>query len=310
MNLLITGGGGFQGSHLAESWAAQGHAVTVLNTPSSRAQALVCHFPPTIRVVWGSVTDPEVVRKVVAGQDVVAHLAAWASVDESTESPLPSWRVNAEGTAWVLEACRREGAALLHVSSCEVYGAGSGWAPQDERATLEPRSPYAAGKAAGDRLVAAYAHTYGLRALILRPCNVWGPRQRAGRFGAVIPTFVAAALRDRPLTVTGSGEQLREYLHVEDVLAGYDLALRQVEWLAPGEVFNLGSGDLIGIRQLAEWLVDHVGGRVAFAPGRPGEVAGFWLDSRKAQRTLGWAPRRRFWTALEAYVNEQREARG
>ena len=299
MRVLITGGLGFQGAHLAEYWARAGHRVTVLNTPTPRAVQMAGALDPTVRVdiVWGSVTDAEVVSKVVRGHDVVAHLAAWASVDASLNAPLSSLTVNAVGTLHVLEAVRATGARLLHASSCEVYGPPEAPFPQHEQSPLNPMSPYAASKAAADRLAYAYHHTYGVPVTIVRPCNVYGPRQRAGADGAVIPIFLAAARAGARLQVRGDGRQAREYLHVDDLLLGYDLVLHRGR---PGEAYNLGSGTVVPIWELALKIADAHRVGIDFVPARPGEVPTFLLDSSKAARELGWTPTVDFWKGLTA----------
>jgi len=299
MRLLLTGGLGFQGHALAEHWTAMGHAVTVLNTPSQRAQEMAGRLTPPRHVLWGSVTDPELMRKAVRGVDAVVHLAAWTSVDESFHHPRAVWEVNAQAAYTVLEAIRSEAPAVrvLWASSCEVYGY-TGAAAVDELAPLVPHSPYAAAKCAGERLAEAYAITYGLRLTILRPCNIFGPWQKTGRDGAVIPTFLAAARAGGALQLTGDGSQRREFLFIDDLVAAYALLLEADD--LPWRVFNVGSGESCSIRDIADFLSARydvpIVARADLA--RPGEVVTFHLNCDRL-RSLGWKPRTSFRMGLE-----------
>jgi len=325
--ILITGGLGFQGCHLTLAWAAQGREVTILNTPSLRARAAASRMREAnlhgVRVVYGSVNDPEIVEKVVPGHDAVVHLAAWASVDVSLDRPRPALMVNAVGTATLLDQilrCCDRGVRVLVASSCEVYGSAlhrltpSGKEertpePQDESTEMRPQSPYAASKVAADRLAYAYAVTYGMNLSILRPSNVYGPGQRAGADGAVIPTLTRAALTGEPLRLAGGGGQSREWLHVDDLVAAYTILLDCVAG-EPGEVFNLGSGETRTIREVAvrlSQLSPSTGSRLQDVLGRRADVTAFLLDSSRARKRLGWEPTVTFDVGLERYVEWARK---
>ncbi|MBI4236129.1 MAG: NAD-dependent epimerase/dehydratase family protein [Chloroflexi bacterium] len=307
MRILVTGGAGFQGSHLAEHWARAGHDVTILNTYSEQARRNIQGFAAHVTVVWGSVTDREVVQKTVREHEAVAHLAARISVDESITSPAEFLHVNVLGTQNVLEACRAAGARLLFASSCEVYGfTDSGSGPLREDAEMRPYSPYAASKAAADRLCFAHYKTYGQDVVILRPCNIFGARQKRGPGGAVIPTFVERALRGEPLLVFGTGEQRREYMHVQDLVRAYDMVLQRKD--LAGRAINVGTGEVLAIRDIARFIADRTGASVTFAPGRPGEVPGFKLDGSWARKELGFTPTVGFWEGLAQYIEAQRQS--
>lgn len=299
MKVLITGGGGFQGTHLASFWAQRKHTVSIFNTPTPRARANSERLS-TLGVVpiWGSVTETESVEKAVEGHDVVVHLAAWSSVDAGNDNPKAALHVNATGTYRVLEAVRRRGIRLVHASSCEVYGAADAYHDQDENAPMHPASPYAASKAAADRLCYAYHRTYGVNVTILRPSNVYGPGQRAGANGAVIPTFIDAVRSGKPMLIRGDGRQSREYLHIADLVRGYDAILRR-DNLA-GEVLNLGSGEVVSILDIARTIQAELGGLILHVDARPGDVTGFRLDSTRARRLIGWAPEIKFRDGVRA----------
>jgi dTDP-glucose 4,6-dehydratase len=301
MRILITGGAGFIGSHLADRWLAEGHRVTILNTLSDSAEANLRVIRPGASVVWGSITDQEVVTKTLRDHDVIVHLAARIHVDESIADPGSTWMANVLGAYNVLEAARRQGARVIYGSSCEVYGFSEAL-PIAEGAELRPHSPYAASKAAGDRLCYAYFKTYGLNVTVVRPSNVYGERQKKGVGGALIPTLVSRALAEKSLMVFGDGKQSREYLNVDDVVRAYDLILNR-ERLA-GEAINVGSGVTVSILEIAQFIAARTGVKIEHAPARPGEVPAFLLDSSKVKR-LGFSPQVSIWDGLDRYVQWQ-----
>ena len=298
MRVLITGGAGFQGSHLTERLLRAGHEVTVLSTLSPEAERNMARCMNDISIVWGSVTDAEIVDKTVRDQDAVVHMAARVNVDESIDSPVVFLTVNVLGTYNVLEAVRKVGTRLILASTCEVYGSSSP-SPLTERSDLRPHSPYAASKAGADRLCYAYHKTYGMDITIVRPCNIYGERQKSGRGGAVVSIFASLAAQGKPLTVFGTGEQRREYMHVSDVVSAYELMLDRGD--LKGEVVNVGSGEAVSIKEIAEFISAKTGVDVQYRPARPGEVPGFELDSSLA-RQLGFAPTVKFWDGLADYL--------
>ena len=298
MRILLTGGAGFQGSHLAQRWAATGHSVTILNTYSELAEQNLASFRSEVRIVWGSVTDAEIVKKTVRDHEVVVHLAGMINVDESIASPLRFLDVNIGGTMHVLEAARHSGARMIFASSCEVYGY-SGESPLDEQAELRPHSPYAASKAGADRMCFAYHRSYGVDVTVLRPCNIYGERQKAGPGGAVIPIFASLAARGKALTVFGSGDQRREYMHVSDLVEAYDLVLGRGD--LSGIVLNVGTGETPSVKEIASFVADKIGAPIAHEKPRSGEVPGFSLDSGRI-RGMGFSPRVKFWDGLNTYL--------
>lgn len=298
MRILITGGAGFQGSHLAERWVQAGHTITLLNTYSEEAERNVAHIAADVSIVWGSVTDREIVEKTVRGHDLVVHMAARINVDESIASPRSFVEVNIDGTMNVLEAVRGAGARLIYASSCEVYG-NTEELPVTEHADLSPHSPYAASKAAADRMCFAYYKSYGLDVTIVRPCNIYGERQKSGKGGAVIPIFASLAASDRPLTVFGDGSQRREYMHVDDLVSAYDMIARRRD--LAGVTLNVGTRETPSIREIAEFIGDKTGASIVYEPPRPGEVRGFSLDSSRLS-SLGFSPEIGFWDGLARYI--------
>lgn len=299
MRILITGGAGFQGAHLTEALAAAGHRVTILNTRTPQAEQNASLLAGKADIVWGSVTDPDAVDTAMRNQEVVFHLGARVNVDESIQDPWGTIDVNFRGTYHMLEAARKSGARMIHTSSCEVYGKPM-HTPIREDAELRPHSPYAASKAAADRLCFAFSQTFATPVTILRFFNIYGERQHEGRFGAVIPIFVNQAMNGGPITVFGSGQQTRDYLHVQDAVRGYMAVLEHPE--LAGETINFGTGTGTRIRDLAELIGRSFTVPVHYSEPRPGEVSEMISDSQKAKRLLGWESRITIQEGLERYI--------
>ncbi len=302
MKILITGGAGFQGSHLSEALVAQGHDVTVLNTYSSQTEANIESLSKHARIIFGSITDRTVVEKSVRGQDVVFHLAANINVDDSLKDPASFLDVNIMGTHNVLEAVRANHSRLIYASTCEVYGDGHTLKEGqllDESAELSPNSPYAASKAAADRWCNAYHKSFGVNVTIVRPFNIYGERQKSGSGGALIPILVRKALRGETLTVFGEGTATRDYLNIDDLIEAYMLVLHHPE--LAGKAINFASGTNTQIKEIAEYIAKAFGANIEHGPARPGEVQRFPADISLA-RSIGFEPKVGIWEGIDRYI--------
>lgn len=302
MRILITGGAGFQGSHLAEFLVAAGHAVSVLNTESPAALKNVAAVSDQLDVIWGSITDKELVAASVSGHDVVFHLAARNNVDESLKDPLGFFDANILGTYHVLEAVKSSNARLICTSTCEVYGDGhdpKNGTSLSETAEMRPNSPYAASKAAADRMAYAYYKSFGVNVTIIRPFNVYGERQKSGLFGALIPILTAKALRGENITVNGDGSVTRDYSHVSDIIQAYHLVLHTPA--LAGRAINFASGENVSVKDIAEYIARQLNVSVQFGPPRPGEVNRFPADISLA-KSLGYNPRVGIWEGIDRYI--------
>ena len=297
--VLITGGAGFQGSHLTEVLLKKGYQVTILNTFSPRSEKNLGKILNKINLVWGSVTDKEIVNKTVRDQDVVFHMASHINVDDSIADPTTTIQVNILGTLNVLEAVRRYNNHLIFVSTCEVYGETMVDKAIKETKELKPQSPYAASKAAADRLCYGYARTYKTKVNIIRPFNVFGPRQKDQKGGALIPKLIHQALEKKPLTIFGSGKQTRDYIYIDDLIKAYLLILNNE--LKPGEVINFGTGKETSILEIAEYIGKKLKIKIKYTKGRPGEVKKFIADIDKAKR-LGFKPKIDIWTGIDKCI--------
>ncbi|WP_094286351.1 dTDP-glucose 4,6-dehydratase [Mycobacterium lehmannii] len=304
MRILVTGGAGFQGSHLCEALLAAGHRVTVLNTFSVTGKQNLADIANDDRadVVFGSVTDWELVSKTVRDHEVVFHLAANVNVDRSLSDPKSFIETNVVGTQNVLEAAREYGARVILASTCEVYGDGHRLGPGsllDETAELKPNSPYAASKAAADRLAYSYYRSYGMDVTIVRPFNIFGERQKSGAYGALIPILVRKALTGEDLVIFGDGSATRDYLHVSDVVNAYRLVLDTPE--LAGRAINVASGVNTRVRDIADYIAERFGTRVVNGPARPGEVTRFPASIEFAQQ-IGFAPEVKIWEGIDRYI--------
>jgi len=336
-NYLLTGMGGFQGSHLAESLAKDGHYVRGLNTPSEHARRNWKKYLekyPNIDMVWGSVSNIELLETCMDRIECIFHLGAKISVPESLEKPEHYAETNLKGTQNVVLQAYSHQIPLVHASTCEVYGANLwndihvlenarkfgiqvihvsssavyGQRQMQERYLmneyhpLNPMSPYAASKAAGDRMVHAYCCSYPeLQAVIVRPFNIFGPRQKDSIYGSAIPTFFKrAAITDEILQINGDGKQTRDFLYVDDLVAGYRVIEENITELK-GQAINLGSQKETEIGWLAHQIVDRVGkGVVRYTKARPGEVDSFICDNTKISK-LGWEPKIGMEEGLDLY---------
>jgi dTDP-glucose 4,6-dehydratase len=302
MRIIITGGAGFQGSHLAEALLSHGHEITIVNTFTEEKLRNIEDFQDRVRVVFGSITDPVLVEKTLAGHDIVFHLAANINVDQSLKDPKSFLDVNVMGTFNILEQVRKNGMRMIHASTCEVYGDGHDLKDGellDETAELKPNSPYAASKAAADRLCYAYYKSYGVNVTIVRPFNIYGERQKSGAFGALIPILVKKAMIGEALTIFGDGSATRDYLHVSDLVRAYELVLNTDD--LAGKSINFASGVNTSVNDIAHYIATHFGSEVRHGPARPGEVTRFPADISYATR-LGFSPCVGVWEGIDRYI--------
>ncbi len=280
MKILITGGAGFIGSHLAEYLVARGEErVTVLDDLSTGSlenlKALEGHPRFTCRI--GSITDERTVAEVVSEADLVYHLAAAVGVFLVVQSPVRTIETNMLGTEILLRQAAAHGRKVVLLSTSEVYGK-SAKVPCSEDddlvlgATTVNRWSYACSKALEEFLALAYAKEKNLPVVIVRPFNIVGPRQ-TGRYGMVLPRFVEQALRGGPITVYGDGAQTRSFAHVRDMVEGL-VRLAELP-AAVGQVYNIGNDCEVAIRDLARSVarLSETGARVRQAVGRTRRVA-------------------------------------
>ncbi len=315
MNILITGGSGFIGSNLVRLVLAERPGWRVVNldklTYAGNAESVAeLEGNPRYRFVRGDIANGELVAEIVRseGIDAVMHLAAESHVDRSILSPAIFIETNVRGTQVLLEAARElRVKRFLHVSTDEVYGSLGPTGLFTEETPLAPSSPYSASKAGSDLLALAYAHTFGLPVVVTRCSNNYGPYQFPEK---LIPLMIANALEDKALPVYGDGLNVRDWIHVEDHCRGLLAALEQGQ---AGQVYNFGASSERRNIEIVKGVLRLLGkpeSLIQYVKDRPGHDRRYAIDSAKARRDLGWAPRHSFEEALAATVKWYREHRG
>ena len=291
MKVLVTGGGGFIGSHLAERLLNEGHEVRVLDNFATGRRENLLPFVDGIELVEGDMQSYERVHNAVRDCEVVLHLGALPSVPRSVQDPLTSNATNVTGTLNVLLAARDAGVRrVVYASSSSVYGANPELPKREDLAPM-PISPYAVAKLAGEGYCRSFYEVWGLETVALRYFNVFGPRQDPlSQYAAVIPNFITALADGRQPVVYGDGEQSRDFTYVGNVVEGNVLAM-SAEGVA-GKLFNVAAGDRTSLNQLLEHLKELIGAGVEarYEDPRPGEVKHSQADVSAAERDLGYRP--------------------
>ncbi|MFQ3611524.1 MAG: NAD-dependent epimerase/dehydratase family protein [Fimbriimonadales bacterium] len=288
---FVTGGAGFIGSHLVRFLLQHGK-VRVLDNLSTGSKTNLHEVWSEIEFCEGSVTDSTLVRELVAGCERVFHLAAQVSVPLSMEAPVETFEANVYGTQIVLEAARLAGCQrVVFASSAAVYG-DAGRLPKRETMHPRPISPYAWSKWYGELLCQDYTRVYGVPTVSFRFFNVYGPRQNPrSQYAAVVPRWITAALTDRKPIIFGDGRQVRDFIHIDDLIQGIWLGAHHPQ--AVGHVFNLASGARYSLLDLLQAIEDAVGYPLEpqFAPPRAGDIRRSYADIRRIQTVLGYQAR-------------------
>lgn len=254
MEILITGAGGFIGSHLADKLVEQGHSVRTFVRYNSRNSWGWLEDSPCkngIEIITGDIRDFDLVKESVKGCDIVFHLAALIGIPYSYVSPLAYIKTNVEGTYNVLQAARGSGGIkVVHTSTSEVYGTAQ-YVPIDEDHPINPQSPYAATKASADSMALSYFRSFSLPVTVVRPFNTYGPRQSAR---AIIPTVIGQILEGKRKISLGNLVPTRDLTFVDDTVSGFIAAAFSER--AIGETLNLGTGTEISIRDLVALIAE------------------------------------------------------
>ena len=294
--ILVTGGGGFIGSHLCENLVLLGCQVTSFVHYNSRNDwGLIEYLPSEIKenieVISGDIQDPYYSEKAVSGHDIVFHLAALIPIPYSYKAPLSYIRTNVEGTLNIMEASLKNHVEkVVHTSTSEVYGTAK-YVPIDEKHPLQGQSPYSASKIGADKIADSYYRSFSLPVTTIRPFNSYGPRQSAR---AVIPTIISQVLNSKDIFL-GSLEPTRDFTFIDDTVEGFIKIAESVKCI--GEVINIGSNIEISMGDLANKIISIIGRQVKIESEdkrkRPpkSEVERLICDKKKAKELLGWAPR-------------------
>ena len=315
---LITGGAGFIGSNYVNHLLGRGEQVVIFdNLSRPGAKENLAWLEETfgkraVQLVTGDVADAGQLATSAREADVIVHLAGQVAVTTSVLHPRPDFEANALGTFNALEAARLSGndPIFIYASTNKVYGGmddvkivelPTRWQYADmeygcpETQALDFHSPYGCSKGAGDQYVRDYARIYGLRTVVFRQSCIYGPRQFGVEDQGWLAWMTIAAVTGRQITIYGDGKQVRDVLHVDDLLDAYDRAIDRID-AAKGQVYNIGGGVQNVLAVWAEFgpLLEGLLGRkipTAHADWRPGDQRVFYADVRKARRELGWEPR-------------------
>ena len=290
---LVTGGAGFIGSHIVHRLVRDGAEVTVLDDLSTGRREYLRALRDHIRFIRGNVARLEACRRAMQGVDYVLHQAAVTSVPRSTRNPVAAHETNVTGTLNILLAAHEAKVRrVVFAGSTAAYG-DAAELPNHEALLPRPLSAYAASKLAGEAYCQAFWRTHGLETVVLRYFNIFGPRQSLeSHYGAVVPLFIAAALRGEPSVIYGDGGQTRDFTFVTNVVEANLLACHAPAEQAVGTVFNIGCGTAASIRELWEKIADLVGVEVEplqEAP-RAGDVRHSFASIALAREQLGYTP--------------------
>ena len=314
MNVLVTGGAGFIGSHLCDRLLADGHAVCAVDNfdpfydaAVKRANVAAASRHPSFRLLDADIRDPRRLKAELASAfpqcDVIVHLAARAGVRPSIEDPLLYSDVNVDGTTALLELARELGVRrFVFGSSSSVYGNAEKVPFSESDPVDQPISPYAATKRAGELFCHTYHHLYGLSVVCLRFFTVYGPRQRPD---LAIHKFTRLILEDRPIPMFGDGSTERDYTYVDDIVQGIVGAIRLTDSERPVyEIVNLGESETTSLSRLIELIGRAVGTtpRIERLPLQPGDVQRTFADITRARELLGYRPVTRVEEGIPRFV--------
>jgi UDP-glucose 4-epimerase len=314
MKILITGGAGFIGSHLATALLERDHEVFILDNFSTGRRENLDHIQshPLLHTEQGSILDIDAVGSLLVGCDEVYHMAAAVGVRLIMENPVDTIMTNVRGTEVLLDLCRKHSKKVFIASTSEVYGKNKNGplGEDDDRilgSTKKQRWAYANTKTLDEFLALAYHNAYGLQVVIGRLFNTVGPRQ-TGRYGMVVPNFVRSALDGEPIRIFGNGKQSRCFAHVEDVIQGIIGLMAHPE--AIGDVFNIGNGEETTIEELANRVkalsgssspLEYISYEEAYGEGYE-DMERRVPDLAKIKALIGYEPRARLDDILRAVI--------
>jgi UDP-glucose 4-epimerase len=300
MRVLITGGAGFIGSHLADHYVNAGHTVTLLDNFSTGSQSNIAHLEGKVTTVNGDIRNIELIDQLTKVSDLVLHMAAALGVNTILESPLESMSTNITGSEVVLNAATKYNKRIIIASTSEIYGKNpkQPLSETDDRVVGAPqkiRWTYSDAKAIEEAMAFALHQEKKLPVTTVRLFNTVGPRQ-TGRYGMVVPRFVRAAIKNEPITIYGDGTQSRVFCHVLDAVSAITTMASTDSTI--GDVYNVGGTGEVTIKHLAEQVLSVTGSKseITYTPYSDAYPAGFEdiqrrvPDISKIKLAIGWAP--------------------
>jgi UDP-glucose 4-epimerase len=304
MNVFITGGAGFIGSHIAEALVADGHRVRIFDNLSSGHLSNLDHLKDRVEFVRGDVRDRAALGTAMQGMTHCFHEAALVSVFESVEKPFDNHDINMSGTLNVLQAARDAGVQrVVFASSAAIYG-NDPELPKRETMRPQPASPYAAGKITGEYYLSIFAQLYGVQTVSLRYFNVFGPRQDPkSMYSGVISKFTDDVKAGRAPTIFGDGQQTRDFVFVKDVVQA-NLKAMFGKQVGAGEACNVATGHTASLLDMVRVLGELTGRTITpnFKDARKGDIQHSSADIAKARQMLGYEPKFTLKTGLQALL--------
>ena len=286
MKTIVTGGGGFIGSHLCEKLVEEGHSVTIIDNFSIGRKTNLKKIKNKVKIINKDIRNYFSIKKLFKNVDNVFHLAALADIVPSIENPDDYYSTNVTGTYNVLKlSSENKVKRFIYSASSSCYGIPIQY-PTKEIANINPQYPYALTKRLGEELVIHFSNVYKLNASSLRFFNVYGPRARtSGTYGAVFGVFLAQKIAKKPFTIVGDGKQTRDFTYVSDIVEAIIKVSKKKN--ITGEIFNVGSGKTISVNKIVELLK----GKKINIPKRPGEPDITFACIKKIKRKTGWKPK-------------------
>jgi UDP-glucose 4-epimerase len=288
MKCLVTGGAGFLGSHLIERLLLDKHSVVCLDDFSTGRRKNLVNVENEIEIIEGDVRENDIVSEAIKGIDCIFHLAAQISVSRSVREPQFDASVNIQGIITLLEAIKKESERFIYISTGgAIYGEPAS-IPASESTLEEPISPYGLSKLVGEKYLQWFHREYGIPYIIIRPANIYGPRQDPLGEAGVISVFLGRIQNNEPLEIFGDGKDTRDYVYVKDIA---DMCIKAMH-SSSTDTFNAGTGNQTNLLELINVIeqVTEFKAEKKFRDPRPGDVRHIALDSRKAYEDLGWRP--------------------
>ena len=294
--IIITGGCGFIGSHLAEKLSNLGISVTILDNLSTGRIENIKNFKNKIQFYKVDISNKKKISKYFKNIDIVFHCAALADIVPSIENPDLYFKSNVIGTQNIASLCvENKVKKIIYTASSSCYGIAKK-TPTKENAKIDPKYPYALTKYLGEEILIHWSKLFNINLISLRLFNVYGPRSRtSGTYGAMFGTFLAQKISGSPLTIVGSGKQSRDFTYVSDVI---DAIIKASKSKIKFGVFNVGSGRTISVN----YIVKLIGGKTVKIPKRPGEPFITYANITKINKILNWKPRIRIEKGIEILI--------
>ena len=297
---LVTGGAGYIGSCVVTHLISQGHFVRVLDNLISGKRSRI---PEKVDFIEGDIRNKTTVLHATEGIDGIFHLAALPRVSYSIEHPLETYDVNVTGTITLLEAARKNNVKrIVFSSSSAIYGNAQDL-PTNEENPIDPLNPYALSKYAAEQILKQYHALYSLETVALRYFNAYGPHmEEDAAYATVIAAFLGCRRNIKPLTIHGSGQQTRDFIHVTDIAKANILAMTLPN-VGSGEIINIGSGESLSVRAIANYMQGQEG--VVHEPERAGDAKHTLASIEKAKKLLNWEPMMSFSNGIRDVLSHE-----